>query len=136
MTIWIGSVAAAAVLTFVIGAVWYGAVFGSAAAAINPAYTEAAGAGPQVSVIAFEALRCVVLAATLAVFIRWTGVSSPSEALLLAIVVWAGFQVSGFAGGVLHESYPVRLYAIHMGDALVKVVAASLVITALTARFA
>ena len=136
MTIWIGSVAAAAVLAFFIGALWYGMLFGSAAAALSPAYAQAAGTAPQAWEIGFEALRCVALAVALAVLIRWTGVDRLSEALLLAHVVWAGFQAAGLAGAVVHEGYSARLYAIHTGDALVKAVAASLVITALTARFA
>ena len=52
----------------------------------------------------------------------------------LAVLVWAGFQLGGFAGSVLHEGYPLRLYAIHMGDALLKAVVASFVIAGLAGR--
>ncbi|TYB86064.1 DUF1761 domain-containing protein [Oceaniovalibus sp. ACAM 378] len=133
MTIWLGSVLAGAVLAFVVGALWYGLLFGGAAASLSPAYAEAAT--PQASTVAFEALRCLGVAAGLAILIRWTGIDSLSHALLLAFLVWAGFQAAGLAGAVVHEGYPAKLYAIHTGDALVKAVVVSLFITFLTTRF-
>jgi Protein of unknown function (DUF1761) len=34
--------------------------------------------------------------------------------------VWIGFQATSIVGSVIHENYPVKLYAIHTGDALTK----------------
>ncbi len=133
MMIWFGSVLAGAVLAFVVGAIWYGLLFGGAAASLSPAYAEAAT--PQASTLAFEAFRCLGLAAALAVLIRWIGIESLSGSLLLALLVWAGFQAAGLAGAVVHEGYPAKLYAIHAGDALAKAVVASLSIAFLTTRF-
>ena len=77
-----------------------------------------------------------VLATALAYLINRLGIATLRDALVLAVVVWGGFQVAGLVGSVLHEGYPITLYAIHMGDALAKVAASCLIITGLTSRFA
>ena len=122
---------AGAAAAFVTGAVWYGALFGGAAAQLSSAYAGATMTGGEV---AFEAARCLALAAALAVLIRWTGATGLGAALLLGLVAWAGFQAAGLAGAVAHEGYPLRLYLIHAGDALAKALLASLAI-ALVARW-
>lgn len=131
---WIIGVILAAVLNFVIGAIWYGALFGAVAATLHPSYVDAATPSP--GVIGGELLRCLLLAGAWAVLIAWTGASGFRQVIALAVFVWAGFQLTGFAGGVLHEGYPPRLYAIHMGDALVKAIVATLVIAGLAGRLA
>ena len=129
---WILGILLAAVLNLAVGAVWYGALFGGAAAALHPGY--AVDAAPSAGVVAGEALRGLVLATGLAALIAWTGASGAWQVIGLAVLVWAGFQLGGFAGSVLHEGYPLRLYAIHMGDALLKAVVASFVIAGLAGR--
>ena len=86
--------------------------------------------------MALEFARCLIAAAALAYLINQLGIASLRGGLVLAIVIWGGFQLAGLAGSVLHEGYPAKLYAIHMGDALAKVAASSLIITGLTSRFA
>ena len=76
------------------------------------------------------------MASALAYLINRLGISTLRDALVLAAVVWGGFQLAGLVGSVLHEQYPIKLYAIHMGDALAKVTASCLIITGLTSRFA
>lgn len=53
-----------------------------------------------------------------------------ANAKLLGFIVWAGFQAAGLAGAVVHEDDPCPLYAIHAGDALAKVLVASLILGA------
>jgi Protein of unknown function (DUF1761) len=123
MLAWTFAVLAAAFLAFVVGAVWYGALFGTAAASLSPAYAVAAS--PSGATIAFEALRCVVLAVALTILVQWTGTTTLGGALALGLIVWGGFQAAGLAGAVVHESYPLGLYLIHTGDALTKALVAA-----------
>ena len=122
---WAIAVTSGAFLAFIVGALWYGALFGTTAAAISPAYANAA---PSSTTIVFELLRCVVLALALAFLVNRTGVNTFGSAVLLGLVVWAGFQAAGLAGAVVHEGYPFRLYLIHTGDALMKAIVASVTI--------
>lgn len=128
MLIWIGAVLGATVAAFLVGGVWYGLLFGQAAAALNPAYADPAAM--SLRVVLFEGLRCLAMAAALAVLVGWAGAGSIPQAMLLGFIVWAGFQAAGLAGAVVHEEYPFPLYAIHAGDALAKVLAASLILGA------
>lgn len=133
MVAWIAATLAGDALAFVVGGVWYGALFGGGAASLSPAYADAAmGAGT----VAVEVLRCLALAAALAVLLRWTGTASAGGALLLGLVAWAGFQAAGLTGAVAHEGYPLRLYLIHAGDALAKVLVASLAISTVARAWA
>lgn len=134
MTIWIGATIGAAVTAFLMGGFWYGFLFARQAAALSPAYAEVAAMSGMT--VLFEFIRCLALATALAILIRWTGLQSVQHALVLALLVWAGFQAAGLAGAVLHEGYPASLYAIHAGDALVKALVAAAMIFVVTSRFA
>ena len=136
MFTWIGSVALAALVSFVIGFLWYSVLFGADYAALRPGYAGEIAARPSAVVVVMEFIRCLIVASALAYLINRLGISTLREALVLAVVVWGGFQVAGLVGSVLHEGYPIKLYAIHMGDALAKVAASCLIITGLTSRFA
>jgi hypothetical protein len=136
MITWIGSVALAALVSFVIGFLWYSVLFGTAYAALRPGNVEEGAATPSAVVMALEFARCLIVATALAYLINRLGIASLPEALVLAVVVWGGFQLVGLVGSVLHEGYPIKLYAIHMGDALAKVTASCLIVADLTSRFA
>jgi hypothetical protein len=135
MIVWSSSIVLAAVVSFVIGAVWYGFLFADSYTALLAGKGLAASSAPTAKVMAAEFLRCLLIAATMGFLISKTGTVTLQESLLLAVIVWGGLQVTGLVGSVLHEGYAAKLYAIHMGDALAKVVASSLIITGLTSRF-
>jgi hypothetical protein len=46
----------------------------------------------------------------------------------VALVLWVGFEAMAIAGSVLHEHYPVGLYAPHIGDALLATVIMALIL--------
>jgi Protein of unknown function (DUF1761) len=48
----------------------------------------------------------------------------------VGLVVWLGFQAMAVLGSVLHEQYPLGLYAIHIGDALATTLAMALILGA------
>ncbi len=115
----------AAVAAFIASGAWY-AVFGEQLAALNDVYADA-GKMPAWTVIA-EVGRSLVVAVVLAGLADKIGIDGWGEALLLAVVVWAGFPFIILSGSVLHEKVPWRLAAIHVGDWLVKLVLISLIV--------
>ena len=125
------AVIAAAVAALIQGALWYSVLFGSqylSLRGIDPA--AMADMRPPVWEMVFEFVRCLVVAAILAGFLVRLDIASFTGALLLALALWVGFQAMAILGAVIHEGYSWRLYAIHTGDALVKIVLMSLILVA------
>ena len=135
MLIWMASIGLAALICFCIGAAWYSLLFGAALASLRSGNHPAIDGRPAAAVMLAEFGRCLIVAAAMAYLINRTGTVSWGDALTLAAVVWGGFQLFGLVGSVLHEGYPAKLYAIHMGDALVKALASAVIITGLTSHF-
>ncbi|MCI0558207.1 MAG: DUF1761 domain-containing protein [Nitrososphaera sp.] len=116
------AVVVAAVAAFVVGAVWYSPfLFGKA-------YIELRGINPNVPAdmrppageLLGEFVRNLVVAFVLAYFVVRLGVGDWKGAVQLGLWVWIGFQAMLLLGALLHENMPWKLYAIHVGDALVK----------------
>lgn len=118
------AVIVAAIAAFVVGGLWYSPfLFGDlylSLRGIDPA--GAADAAPPLGEIIAEFLRCLVGAIVLAALIVMTRVPDWLSAIWLGILLWLGFQAMAIAGSVIHENYPWQLYAIHIGDALVKTI--------------
>ena len=123
-------VAIATIVGFVIGGLWYSPfLFGDLwwkLRGIDPAAVP--NDGLPVGKMAAEIVRVLVVATTLAWLQHASGTTSFGAALLLGLILWLGFQAITIAGSVIHEDYPPPLYAIHVGDALVKTLAMSLVL--------
>jgi Protein of unknown function (DUF1761) len=123
----------AAIVSFLIGGIWYGALFSDlylrelAAADIAP---SSSGAWQVLA----EFARCLAVALVLWRLIAWTQVRRAIDALLLGIILWAGFQATAIAGSFVHEAYPWRLYLLHAGDALLKTIATALLLTSFHKR--
>ncbi len=114
------AVVVAAVAAFVAGALWYSPVlFGKAYAEVRGLDPHAmAEMRPPVSELVGEFAKNLVIAFVLGHFVVRLGIGE--GAVQLALWVWVGFQAMLLMGAVLHEKLPWRLYAIHVGDALVK----------------
>jgi hypothetical protein len=117
------AVLVAAVVAFVVGALWYSPLL------FARAYTEVRGMTPPGAMAAMrppvwemlgEFVKNIVVAYVLAYFVVRLGVGDWKSALQLGLWVWVGFQAMLLMGAVLHEKMPSTLYAIHAGDALVK----------------
>jgi Protein of unknown function (DUF1761) len=65
-------------------------------------------------------LRGLIVAVVLAGFVVHLVVVNWPDAIYLGLAVWIGFQATSIVGSVTHEHYPLKLYAIHSGDALAK----------------
>lgn len=124
----------AAVSAFLIGAAWYSSpLFGDAAIALRPVAPEGTVTPSLPVIMGFELLRCLILSTAFAIALWRLGITDLKAALMLAVIVWGGFQVFAMIGSILHEGYPARLFAIHMGDALVKALAICVILTLLSA---
>lgn len=124
MNVHLAAVAVAAVTSFLISGIWYGA-FGRSLARLSDAYASARRppAWPLL-----ELARAAVLAAVLALAADRIGVTGVPSALLVALLAWAGFPLVLLSGSVLHERVPWRLAAVHAGDWLLKLVAVGLIV--------
>lgn len=122
-------IAAATVAAFLLSGAWY---------ALVPAPLPASGGGqapeagvPSPPVLLAEVLRSAVVATIVAGLAAQLDVASIGEGALLGLVLWVGFPVVLFAGSIVHERYPARLAAIHLGDWLLKLVLIGAIVGAL-----
>ncbi len=115
------AVVTAAGVAFVVGAVWYTPLlFGNAYLTLRGLDPSSAELKPPAGEMLGEFLRYLVIAYVLARFVVRLGIAGWLEALQLGFWLWFGFQGMLILGAVLHEGMPLKLYAIHAGDALVK----------------
>lgn len=121
-TVW-WAVPAAAVAAFVVGAVWNSPLL------FGPARERLAGLPPQAKINpaqpVAELARCLILSASIAALIIIVGPRDVPTALGLGFFIWLGFQATLLTGGVIWEKMPPPLFAIHAGDALVKMLLVS-----------
>ena len=93
---------------------------------------EASQAGPpSPPVLLAEILRSAVVATVVAGLAAELGAVSIGEGALLGLVLWVGFPAVLFAGSIIHESYPARLAALHLGDWLLKLALIGAIVGAL-----
>jgi hypothetical protein len=115
------AVIVAAISAFVEGALWNSPLlFGNARiklAGLDPATEMKVSPAKPLA----ELVRCLVVAFVLAQVLRIASISDLPRALGLAALIWFGFQAAFLFGGVIWEKMPPKLYAIHVGDALVKI---------------
>lgn len=116
------AVIAAAAAALVEGALWYSPLlFGEAWMTLGGMDPGAmADAKIPIGAMIAEFVRSLVVAYVLARFVVRLGIADWMGAVRLGLWVWIGFQAMAVAGSVIHENYPLQLYAIHAGDALVK----------------
>lgn len=116
------AVISAAAAAFVVGAAWYSPLL------FGRTYMALRGMDPnattEVSMPAGEILgefaRWLVIAYVLSRFIVLLGIGDLADALVFGGWMWIMIYTA-LMGSVLHEGTPWRLYAIHAGDGLVKI---------------
>jgi len=111
------TVLVAAAAPMVASAVYY-IVFGDVWLSLRGIDPSTAQRTPEFWQMAAQLVRNLIVAYVWArLLTRWR-VATVGGALRLGLVVWVGFEAMAVAGAVIHEGYPVGLYAIHVGDAL------------------
>jgi hypothetical protein len=108
-----GGIVLAAVATLVASAVYY-IVFGTVWQRLRGGAT----ATPQFWELAVQLGRNALVALVFATLLRQLAITGRRGALRLGVLVWLGFQAMEVLGSVVHEGYPLGLYALHVGDAL------------------
>ena len=116
------AVISAAAAAFVVGALWYSPLL------FGTTYMELRGmdpnATPEMRMLAGEVVgefaRWFVVAYVLSRFIGPLSIGDLKGALVIGGWMWIAIYTA-LMGSVLHEGTPLRLYAIHAGDGLVKV---------------
>jgi hypothetical protein len=116
------AVLASAVLAFVVGGLWYSPVlFGNTYMSLRGLDPNAAKAMTlSVGEMVAEFARWLVIGFVLARFMTLLGIANLSAALTFGLWMWLAIYTA-LAGSVLHEGTRWRLYAIHVGDGLVKI---------------
>jgi hypothetical protein len=122
---WAVLVAAAA--TLVTSALWY-SVLGSAWLELRGIEPGGAEMTPQAWELVGQLVRNLVVAFVLAYLLRRQEGATWRGAIRLGLLVWVGFQAMAVAGSVLHEDYPLGLYAIHVGDAFLTTLTMALIL--------
>jgi len=119
------SVVVAAVAVFVVSSVWY-VVFAAPRAAILGSAPTADR--PPVRNIVLELLRSALVAGVIAGLAAHLSISSVGPALVLGLVLFAGFPFVLLTGSVLWDKVDWRLAAIHGGDWLLKLLVICLIV--------
>jgi hypothetical protein len=118
------SIFVAALAAFIASSIWYGAIFGGIWRQLAP--SASGSVGPPEIVAQFT--RNLIVGAVLARLIVSSRAADWLGAVRVGLWCWLGFQAMAIAGSVIHEGYPLTLYAIHTGDALVTTLLMSFVI--------
>ena len=113
----------AAIIAFVIGAVWNSSLMFADSREQLTGIVPAADAAMPVGQMLAELVRVLIIALVLALMLRIAGIDGVLPSMGFAALTFIGLQAALVAGGVIWENMPVKLYAIHMGDALVKMLA-------------
>ena len=115
----------AAFAAFIIGGVWYSPLlFGNAYARLRGVDPSTESAAMPVREIVGELVRWLVITYGLAYLIARLGIADLMGAVVFGVGMWVVIYTA-LAGSVLHEGTPWRLYAIHAGDGLVKLLVIS-----------
>lgn len=114
------AVVVAAIAAFVMSAVWYSPLL------FGKVWMELRGMNPtdvkmSAGMMIGEFVRTLVIAYVFARFLLLLGVFDWKGAFQLGLWVWIGFWAMVLLGSVLHENMPWKLYVIHAGDGLVKI---------------
>jgi hypothetical protein len=123
----IPAVLTTAAVMFAVGAVWNG-IFGSILLEARGVEGAAVSAAMPVGRMLAEAIRVLVIATVAAIVLRLAGVADVRAAFQLGLLIWLGFQAALLSGAVIWEGMSLPVYAIHTGDALLKITAISAIL--------
>ena len=115
---------AASVASFLIGAAWYSPVLLGSFYLQLRGLTATPTSSIEVGEIVAEFIRWFIIVCVIAFLFSKLEVKSLSVALFYGLILWVAFYTA-LAGSVLHEGYSWKVYAIHAGDGLLKLLAIS-----------
>jgi hypothetical protein len=126
------AVLACAVLSMVIGFVWYGPLFSKPWGRLTGWTNEKVAALPKSSMSVSYAMAFVaalVIASVLAITLRAIGVQGIGDGVMVAVVLWAGFTGATIGVNMIFERRPLSLFAIEAGYHLVALIVYAIVLS-------
>ena len=120
------AVVVAAVLAFVVSAIWY-IVFGKELAKVSPAFAEGRRKRQPWKMLVVIA-QSLVIALVLAYVLGLIGTVDWVEAMGIGVLLWIGLSAMQWVGSILWENVPFKMAAIHAGDWLVKLVLIAVIV--------
>lgn len=124
------AIGAASIAAFVEGAIWNSPLmFGNERVRLA-GLPKVDTHKPPVLQMIVELLRQTISVSIFAYLLVLTGTDSIQSAILIALLLWLGFQANAIVGGLIWEKMPPRLFAIHAGDALLKTITIAAVLAA------
>lgn len=120
----------AAIVHFVIGAIWYTVIFGKMwLKLVDPDGTKAESmkSGQAVAFIG-SFVGSLLMSYAVARLMGLIGIAGLYEAVVLAILVWAGFTIPIALNDVVYEKKPVGLFIINTLYILAGVIVATLIL--------
>jgi hypothetical protein len=129
ITVW--AIIATVVISFIASSMYY-VVFSKQWASVSKTGAEAATAkakrpGPLQGLA--QIARTLVMTLVVAFLVNNLHIHDAGNALGLSLILWAGFPVVLLSGSVMWEKAPVKLAALHAGDALLTLVIMSLILS-------
>jgi len=119
-------IAAAAVVAFIASSVYYAAATPLERRAVGEGALQRGRPGPW-KVLA-ELLRTAIVASAFAWIANRSGDLDVSHAIVLALIMWAGFPVVLLTGSVIWEKVHPATAAMHAGDWLLKLLIVAVVL--------
>jgi len=118
MSVSLLAVLIAAIVMYVIGAIWYSALFGRQWRALQGVPEGAPMSGMAVTLVGGFVVD-LVMAYVLARFVVHYGAPSAGEGALTGLLAWIGFAATITANQILYERRPWMLWLINNGYLLV-----------------
>ena len=107
------------VVNMIIGAVWYGPLFGKRWMEGLGKTAEDIQSGPMWQPYLIAVINSFLMAFVLANAVAWSGATGVAAGLLLGLTVWIGFTGFTFAANHAFESRSLQLWSINAGIYLV-----------------
>jgi hypothetical protein len=119
------AIVVSAIVSMVIGTFWY-----SPMTAIGRSWMRLTGVSqskPQgaemLKVISAGFLTAITFSTVLAIMLRIANATSVYDGVVIGTIIWVGFIVTNYLGGVIWEKKPFSLFLIYVGYEAVRMVA-------------
>jgi len=125
------AVIAAAVVSFVIGFLWYGPLFGKTWMKLMNFSKDANMKKGMAGKMVAHFIANIILTFVLAHVLAWTQAATIASAAGAAFLVWLGFFATTALGQVLWEGKSTKLYVLNVVYSLITLVVASAILVSL-----
>lgn len=119
------AIVVSAIVSMVIGTFWYSPMTGLGRAwmrlsGVSPAKPQGA---EMMKVMGAGFLSAITFSTVLAIVLRIANATSVYDGVVIGAIIWVGFIVTTYMGGVIWEKKPFNLFLIYVGYEAVRIVA-------------